>query len=343
MVRDTVRSFVDEGVPAAHRQHFGRPARSRWSSSRASAELGVFGATLTGLRLRRPEQRRVRPRSARSSSAATRACARSPRCRASLVHVPDLRVRQRGAEAALAARAGARARRSAASASPSPTSARTRAACSRAREETASTGCSTARRCGSPTARIARRRGRVGADSTDGVRGFLVETRHAGLLGARHEGKFSLRASVTSRARPAGRARARGDAMLPERDGPQGPALVPDAGALRHRVGRDRRGDGLLRRGAPLREGAHRSSTARSRASSSCRRSSPTCSPRSPRRSCSRWRLGRLKDAGKVEPVAGLDGQAQQRAASRSRSRARAATCSARTASPTSTTPAATW
>ena len=34
------------------------------------------------------------------------------------------------------------------------------------------------------------------------------------------------------------------------RQGPEGAALLPDAGALRHRLGRDRRGHGLLRDGA---------------------------------------------------------------------------------------------
>ena len=52
------------------------------------------------------------------------------------------------------------------------------------------------------------------------------------------------------------------DVHLPEGRDPaqvgraQEPAHVPHAGALRHRLGRDRRGDGVLRRGAPLREAA---------------------------------------------------------------------------------------
>ena len=44
------------------------------------------------------------------------------------------------------------------------------------------------------------------------------------------------------------------DAILPKSGGLKSPAHVPDAGALRHLVGRDRRGDGVLRGGARVRE-----------------------------------------------------------------------------------------
>ena len=60
------------------------------------------------------------------------------------------------------------------------------------------------------------------------------------------------------------------------RQGPEGRAHVPDAGALRHRLGRARRGHGLLRDRAPAtRSCASSSTTGPSPRTSSCRRSWP--------------------------------------------------------------------
>ena len=69
------------------------------------------------------------------------------------------------------------------------------------------------------------------------------------------EGKFSLRASVTGKIMlpdvfvP-------DDAMLPDVQGPARPVLLPQQGALRHRLGRDGRGGVLLARRARLYAGA---------------------------------------------------------------------------------------
>ena len=68
----------------------------------------------------------------------------------------------------------------------------------------------------------------------------------------------------------------------------RGPALVPERGALRDRLGRGRRGARLLRGGARLQQGADRSSTGRSRRSRSSSRSWRRWRSRSTARRC--WR-----------------------------------------------------
>ena len=67
------------------------------------------------------------------------------------------------------------------------------------------------------------------------------------------------------------------DAILPKSRRAQEPAHVPDPGALRHRVGRDRRGDGLLRRGAELRQEPHHVRPADRARPRSSRCGWPTC------------------------------------------------------------------
>ena len=88
-------------------------------------------------------------------------------------------------------------------------------------------------------------------------------------------GKWSMRASVTSSLSFA-------DCRVPEcrpparRQGTESAALLPDAGALRHRLGRHRRRHGLLRNRAPvLASCASSSTTGPSPRTSSCRKSSP--------------------------------------------------------------------
>ncbi len=88
-----------------------------------------------------------------------------------------------------------------------------------------------------------RRRRRVGPadDPDDGIRGFVVPTDTAGFSAPEIKHKMSLRASVTSELvlddvrLPGRRAAARGPRA-------QGPAVVPQRGALRHRLGRAGRG-----------------------------------------------------------------------------------------------------
>ena len=85
----------------------------------------------------------------------------------------------------------------------------------------------------------------VWARAEEGIRGFLVEKGTPGFTTSDIHGKLSMRASVTSSLSFA-------DCRVPEsavpagRQGLEGAAGLPDAGALRHRLGRDRRGHGLL-------------------------------------------------------------------------------------------------
>ena len=76
--------------------------------------------------------------------------------------------------------------------------------------------------------------------------------RHQGLRGEGPEGEALASRERHERDPPAGRAPAEGRDPAQVRRA-QEPAHVPHPGALRHRLGRDRRGDGVLRRGAPLR------------------------------------------------------------------------------------------
>ena len=125
-------------------------------------------------------------------------------------------------------------------------------------------------------------------DGEDGViRGFLVEKGMDGYTAPKTHNKMSLRASITGEMVFDDVLRARRE-RLPRDPRAQGAVLVPQQRALRHRVGRRRRGRGLLPAGAAVR---HRAEAvrlpARARTSSS-RRSSRTCSPRSRRCSSSR-------------------------------------------------------
>ena len=94
----------------------------------------------------------------------------------------------------------------------------------------------------------------VWARTTEGVRGFLVEKGTPGYSAEDIKGKWSLRASVTSTLSlqdvrvPA--------AICSQGAGTQGAVKLPDAGALRHRLGCHRRRHGLLQRGAGIRQGA---------------------------------------------------------------------------------------
>ena len=79
-------------------------------------------------------------------------------------------------------------------------------------------------------------------------------------------------------------------AMLPERAGAARAVLLPQQGALRHRLGRDGRGGVLLPRRARLRRQPQACSASRWPRASWCRRSSPTCRPRSRSATKARWR-----------------------------------------------------
>ena len=114
----------------------------------------------------------------------------------------------------------------------------------------AATGFSTAKRPGSPMARLADVAVVLGA-RREGIRGFLVENGHQPGTTRDIHGKLSMRASVTSSlASPI--ARVHGNATAFRRKGLKCRSWLPDAGTLRHRLGRHRRGHGLLRNGAQL-------------------------------------------------------------------------------------------
>ena len=86
--------------------------------------------------------------------------------------------------------------------------------------------------------------GVIWAMTQEGIRGFIVEKGTPGFSAPEIENKFSLRASVTA-------GLFFDDVVVPEEQvlpgvaRAQGAAVLPDPGALRHRLGRDRRGAGL--------------------------------------------------------------------------------------------------
>ena len=89
----------------------------------------------------------------------------------------------------------------------------------------------------------------VWARTDDGVRGFVVPTDTPGFTAREIHKKLSLRASVTSEL-VLEDVRLPADAVLPSVTRPARPALLPQRGALRHRVRRHRRRARLPRDGA---------------------------------------------------------------------------------------------
>ena len=79
----------------------------------------------------------------------------------------------------------------------------------------------------------------VWARAEDGIRGFLVEKGTPGFTSSEIHGKLSMRASVTSSLALQRLPRA-GERDAAGREGAEGSAGLPDAGALRDRLGRDR-------------------------------------------------------------------------------------------------------
>ena len=98
------------------------------------------------------------------------------------------------------------------------------------------------------------------------IRGFVLERGMKGLSAPKIEGKLSLRASITGEIVMDG-VEVPEENLLPERLRPEGAVRLPQPRPLRHRLGRDGRGRGLLARA--------RAAT-RSTASSSAGRSPPT-------------------------------------------------------------------
>ena len=112
----------------------------------------------------------------------------------------------------------------------------------------------------------------VWAKINEGIAGFIVEKGTPGFTTRDIHGKFSMRASITSEliSTTCGirRQRAAAEGARTARA-----ARVPDAGALRHRMGRDRRGAQLLQHRARLHEIAQAVQTRRWPAISWCRTS----------------------------------------------------------------------
>ena len=273
MVRQTARRFAEERI---------LPADSRLLSRRAlshRADPGDGRARLPRrqpgrLWLRRHEQRRVRARSCRSWSASIPASAASSPCRARWSctrSTPTAREEQKQHWLPRAAkRQGDRMLR--------PDRARfrlePRRACAPPRAATAMPGSSTARRPGSPTARRPTSRWSGRAPRKASSASWWSAAR-PGYTTSDIHGKWSMRASVTSSLSFAD-CRVHGVRPAARRQRAEGAALLPHAGALRDRLGRHRRGHGLLRDGArSIPSCASSSTTGRSRRTSSCRRSWP--------------------------------------------------------------------
>ena len=254
-VRDTVRAWVDEHLmPVIGEAYIEGEFPKQLIPG--MAELGLFGANLPeeygcaglnnvayGLIMQELER-------GDSGHPLVRLGAGRPG------DVSDLRLRLRGAEAALAAAArlgqGDRLLR--------PDRARLRVQPGRhdhhreAKRRTA--GCSTAPRCGSPTARrrtVAIVWAKTGAiDDPRSIRGFIVPTNTKGFTAKDQKGKLSLRASDTSEIVPAGRAWSPRTPSCPKSGGIKSPLMCLTQARYGIAWGGDRRGDGLLRRGAEL-------------------------------------------------------------------------------------------
>ena len=299
MIRDTVRQFVRDRVLPDVGDWF-EEGGSRASWPRELGEARAARHAPRGLRLRRRE--RVAYGLACMELEAGDSGVRSARLRAGLAgDVRDLALGLRGAEAATGCRAMAAGEAigcfglTEPDAGSDPGAMRTRA-----------------RRDGGDWILNGaedvdherldrRRRGRLGAD------GRRRHPRLPGRAGTRasrapdiHK-KISLRASVTSELvlddvrLPGRRDAARGDV-------PARPAVVPERGALRHRLGRRRRrrARASRRRSTTRRSGSR--SAGRSRRTSSCRRSWPRWRSRSTARTLLALHLGRMKDEGTLRP-----------------------------------------
>ena len=240
------------------------------------AELGCSAPTCRATAAR-AEQRRLRPH---------HAGARARRLRAALLRlgaglardVPDLRLRLRRAEGALAAARWRAGEAIGCFGLTEPDFGSDPAACSRAPRGDGDGWRAQRHEAVDHQRHHRRRRGGLGEDRRTAIRGFLVEKGTPGLR-ARATSRASSRCAPRSPRSWSCRTSRVPDAnLLPKARGPEGPALVPDPGALRHRLGRARRGDGLLRGGARLRpraRGAVRQADRRLPAHPG--RSSPTC------------------------------------------------------------------
>ena len=217
MIRDAVRDWVEaEFLPLIAEHH--RAGTFPVELIPKLGELGVFGANLKGYGcagLSNVAYGLIMQELERGDSGLRSFGVGAGRAR----DVPDLRLRLRGAEGALAARDGAAARRSAASASPSPTTAPTRAAWRRARSVQGDGYVLNGTKRWITNGSIADVAVVWAKDDDGEIRGFLVERGHAGL-----QRRATSRASsrCARRSRPSSSfedCRDPADSKLPEREG----------------------------------------------------------------------------------------------------------------------------
>ena len=272
MVRQTARRFAEERILPLIRDCY-RDARFPAEIVPEMAELGFLGANLEGYGcagmsnieygLIMQELERVRFRRAQLRFRAGRAG-----------HVPHPYLRQRGTEAEVAAR-------------PAERQGDRLLRPHRARFRIESRGYADhrapRRRCLGAERREdldhQRQRGRcgggLGARRRRALVGFLVERGTPGYSTSDIHGKWSMRASVTSSLAFAD-CRVNECDRLPGAKGSEGAAFLPFPGAFRHRLGRDRRGHGLLRdRALHIPYCANSSTTGPSPRTNWCRRNSP--------------------------------------------------------------------
>ncbi len=198
LVRDTTRKFIEDNlIPII--EECNRAGRFPRELVKPMADLGFFGASLTGLRLRRHGQRRVRTvtQELERGDSGVRSFVS---VQSALVMYPDPCLWQRRAKADLAARRCRRAKSSAASDSPNPASAPIPAACVRAPAKWANEYVLNGEKMwitSGTIADVAVIWAKV-ENENDKIRGFLVEKDRPGFKADDIHGKWSLRASVTS-------------------------------------------------------------------------------------------------------------------------------------------------
>ena len=175
----------------------------------------------------------------------------------------------------------------------------------------------------------------VWAKVDEGFAGFLVEKGKQGFATHNIKGKFSMRASITSEL-IFDDVRLDDAARLPEARGLRAALGLPDPGALRDRLGRDRRRALVLPMRAGLRQVAQAVQPPARRLPAGAEQAGHDAD-RNHQGADGLHAPGPSQGPGQDAPGAGFLRQAQQRGSRRWRSRGWRATCSAPTGSSTST------
>ncbi len=270
------------------------------------AELGdVRRQPAGGVRLRGAEQRRLRAHHAGAGARRFRRPLLRLRAGRAL-HVPDLRLRQRGAEAEVPPADGRgrgdrllRAHRAGLRLQPR------RDDHPRARRPTTA-GCSTAPRCGSPTAPPPTSPSsgprRAIWTTSSSIRGFIVPTDTPGFRRRGSEGQALAAGVATPASSSLQDVRVGEDALLPESGGLKSPLMCLTQ--ARYGIAWGAVGAAMACYDEALSYAKERVQFdgSRSPPRRSSRRGWRRCSPRSPRRSFSACSSGRLKDEGRMRP-----------------------------------------